>query len=435
MHTCFIKFKHKTLWNKGFINLSPGKRSQDSARLNITLASDANGWNKAVNGQLLIELAQDPRVKLIGFVPKYTPQQKEHAKSLNIELVDAKDLPGYSPVELLAYPPDYLDIDILIIHSYGRELGRQAQIIKDNKKCKWVHVIHTISEELERFLEKSASSAVDQLSEHELQTTLCERADLIIAIGPKVTEAYKSALRFCGKDNNVIDMTPGITEEFLGMRQMIGNAGEKFRVLISGSSKYFKVKGCDIAAKAIKLLQDPSVHLIFVGQPDDNEAELEQALLKEGISVHQLTMRKGSGGTDYWRRLLCEVDLLIKPSRTEGFGMSGLRAMSADLPILVSGNCGLGMVLKKLPLGERRVVESEDPQVWADRIKEVKAMDPKACRVESEKLRNEYVKQFSWKDQCDKLVETFFTMVPTKFGMFNQPNNYVCCYANCGLCK
>lgn len=328
-----------------------------------------------------------------------------------------------------------MDIDILIIHSYGRELGRQAQIIKDNKKCKWVHVIHTISEELERFLEKSASSAVDQLSEHELQTTLCERADLIIAIGPKVTEAYKSALRFCGKDNNVIDMTPGITEEFLGMRQMIGNAGEKFRVLISGSSKYFKVKGCDIAAKAIKLLQDPSVHLIFVGQPDDNEAELEQALLKEGISVHQLTMRKGSGGTDYWRRLLCEVDLLIKPSRTEGFGMSGLRAMSADLPILVSGNCGLGMVLKKLPLGERHVVESEDPQVWADRIKEVKAMDPKACRVESEKLRNEYVKQFSWKDQCDKLVETFFTMVPTKFGMFNQPNNYVCCYANCGLCK
>ncbi|KAL9989477.1 hypothetical protein ACROYT_G004035 [Oculina patagonica] len=391
-----------------------GKRLQDAARLNITLASDANGWNKAVNGQLLIELAQDTRVKLFGFVPKYTPQQKEHARNLNIELVDAKDLPGYSPVELLAYPPDSLDIDILIIHSYGRDLGRQAQIIRETKKCKWVHVVHTISEELEKFLEKSASSAVVQESEHELQTTLCERADLVIAIGPKVAEAYKSALRFCGKDRNVIDLTPGITEEFLGVRQMIGNAGEKFRVLISGSSKYFKVKGSDIAAKAINLVQDPSCHLIFVGQPNDNVAELEKALLKEGINLNQLTVRKGSGGTDYWRRLLCEVDLVIKPSRTEGFGMSGLRAISADLPILVSGNCGLGIVLKKLPSGGQHVVESDDPQVWADKIKEVRAMEPKARCLESEKLRKEYVKQFSWKDQCDRLVETMFTMVPTK---------------------
>ncbi|KAJ7360237.1 hypothetical protein OS493_016865 [Desmophyllum pertusum] len=279
-----------------------GSLSQDASTLNITLATDADGWDKAVNGQLLIQLAQDTRVKLIGFVPKSTPQQKEHAGSLKIELVDAKDIPGYPPVELLAYPPDSLDIDILIIHSYGRNLGRQAHIIRETKKCKWVHVVHTVSEELEKFLEKSASHAVLQESEHELQTTLCERADLVIAIGPKVTEAYKSALRFSGRDKNVIDLTPGITEEFLGVRQGIENAGEKFRVLISGSSKYFKVKGCDIAAKAIKLVQDSSFHLLFVGQPNDNMAELEQALLKEGIDLNQLTVRKNSGDTEFWRR-------------------------------------------------------------------------------------------------------------------------------------
>ena len=384
------------------------------------MASDADGWNKAVNGQLLIELAQDTRVKLIGFVPKYTPKQKEHARSLNIELVDARDLAGYSPVELLACPPDSLDIDILIIHSYGRDLGRQAQIIRETKKCKWVHVVHTISEELEKFLEKSASSALVQESEHELQTTLCERADLVIAIGPKVAEAYKSALRFSGKDSNVVDLTPGITEEFLGVRQMIGNTGEKFRVLISGSSKYFKVKGSDIAAKAIQLVQDPSCHLLFVGLPNDDKAGLEQALLKEGIDLNQLTVRKGTSGTDYWRRLLCEVDLVIKPSRTEGFGMSGLRAISADLPILVSGNCGLGIVLKKLPSGRQYVVHSDDPQVWADKIKEVRAKDPKTRSLESEKLRNEYEREFRWKDQCDRLVKKMFSMVPTKSGMFNQ---------------
>lgn len=375
-----------------------------------------------MNGQLLIELAQDTRVKVTGFVPRHTARQKDHARSLNIELVDAKDLLGIPPVTLLAHPPDSLDIDILIIHSYGRDLGPQAQIIKETKKCQWVHVVHTISEELEKFLvKKSASSTASvQETEHELQTMLCERSDLVIAIGPKVTEAYKSALRFCGQDKNVIDLTPGIIEEFIGVRQKIEGSGEKFQVLISASSKYFMVKGCDIAAKAIKQLQDLSYHLIFVAQHNDNEVELEQALLEEGINMHQLTIRKSksSGSIEYWRRLLCEVDLVIKPSRTEGFGISGLRAISADLPVLVSGNCGLGMVLKKLPSGAEHVVESENPQIWADRIKEVWAKNPKARSSESEKLRNEYMQRYDWKVQCDKLVEKMFTMVPSKSGKF-----------------
>ena len=397
-----------------------GSLSQYSTMLKVTLASDADGWNKAVNEQLLTKLAQDTRVKLVGFVPKYTPQQKEHARSLNIELVDAKEISGYSPVELLAYPPDGLDIDILIIHAYGRDLGRQAQIIRETKKCKWVHVVHTISEELEKFAERSASSAAIHQSEHELQTVLCEKADLVIAIGPKVAEAYKSALRFCGKDKNVIDLTPAVTEEFLGVRQMGESTGDKFRVLISGSTKYFKVKGCDIAAKAIKLVQDSSYLLLFAGQPNDNAAQLKQALLEEGINLNQLTMRTSSGDTEYWRRLLCEVDLLIKPSRTEGFGISGLRAISADLPVLVSGNCGLGMVLKKLPSGEQHVVESDNPQVWADKIKEVRAKSPKVRKSDSKKLRNEYRSHFSWATQYEQLVEIMFGMVPAKSGMFKS---------------
>lgn len=395
-----------------------GSLSQYSTVLNVTLAADTDGWNKAVNGQLLTKLAQDSRVRLVGFVPKYTPQQKEHARSLGIELVDAKQISGYSPIELLAYPPDDLGIDILILHAYGRDLGRQAQIIRMTKQCKWVHVVHTVSEELEKFLERSASTTVGQESEHELQTALCEIADLIIAVGPKVAEAYKSALRFCGKDKNVIDLTPAITEEFLGVRQMDTSAGEKFRVLISGSSKYFKVKGCDIAAKAIKLLQDSSYLLLFVGQPSDNATQIKEALLKEGINLNQLTMRTSSGDTESWCRLLCEVDLLIKPSRTEGFGISGLRAISADLPVLVSGNCGLGMVLKKIPSGKQHIVESEDPQVWADKIKEIRAKGPKERRLQSEKLRNEYASHFNWETQCGQLVETMFTMVPAKSGMF-----------------
>ena len=408
------------IYSLAFSIAFPGSLVQDPTKLNVTLATDAEGWDKSVNEQFLLELAQNPQVRVTGFVPKHTPKQKDHARDLNIELVDAKEITGFPAVELLAYPPDDLDIDILIIHSYGRDLGRQAQIIKDKKNCQWVNVVHTVSEDLEKFsVKKSADSAAnDQLTEHDLQTRLCEKSDLIIAIGPKVTEAYRAALKYSGKDQSVIGLTPGIIEEFrLGVRRETKGSGEIFRVLLSASSKYFLVKGCDIATKAINLLQDSSYHLIFVRQPKDNEDQLKEAFLDLGINQHQLTFRS-SGSKDFWPRLLCEVDLVIKPSRTEGFGISGLRAISADVPVLVSGNCGLGMVLKSLPSGARHVIDSEDPQAWADAIKKVRAKAVQVRKAESEQLRNDYMQQFNWKMQCNEIVKKMFSMNPHKSGEF-----------------
>lgn len=46
---------------------------------------------------------------------------------------------------------------------------------------------------------------------------------------------------------------------------MDGIVGEKFRVLISGLVKYFKVKGCDIVVKVIKLVYNLFYFFMFVG--------------------------------------------------------------------------------------------------------------------------------------------------------------------------
>ena len=397
-----------------------GSLAQDPTKLNVTLATDVEGWDKSVNDKFLLELARNSQVRVTGFVPLHTQEQKEHARELNIELFGVdEDLSGFKDFELLAHPPDCLDIDVLIIHSYGHDLGKQAQIIKKNKKCLWFNVVHTVTEDLEKFLDKKSAdqAAKDQITEHDLQTILCEKSDLVIAIGPKVTEAYRSSLRYSGKDQSVIDLTPGIIGEFLGLRPEIKGSGEVFRVLLSASSKYFLVKGCDIATKAINLLQDSSYHLIFVRQPKDNEDQLKKAFLELGINQHQLTFRS-SESKDFWPRLLCEVDLVIKPSRTEGFGISGLRAISADVPVLVSGNCGLGMVLKSLPSGAQHVIDSEHPQAWADAIKKVRAKAVQVRKAESEQLRNDYMQQFNWKMQCNEIVKKMFSMNPHKSGEF-----------------
>ena len=93
------------------------------------------------------------------------------------------------------------------------------------------------------------------------------------------------------------------------------------------------------------------------------QKNLKTRLLSEGIRLNQFTVRPFHSNLENWRKLLCEVNLMIMPSRTEGFGTSSLRAISADLPVLVSSNSGLGMALNKLSSGKNHVVDSDDPQV------------------------------------------------------------------------
>ena len=400
---------------------------KDEHRLNITLATDAAGWKITVTEQLITELAKNPLVKVSGLIPSCTEELKDWAKKSNIELVEPKKMVGFIDKELLAYPPDSLDIDILIIHSYGWDLGKQAQVIKDIKKCKWVHVVHTISEQLEQYKKKEASSqtARRQISEHELQLQLCDLADIVIAIGPKVAEAHRSYL--CSSGKNVVDLTPEIVNDLIGVRPQHDKENGVFRVMISATyhAKYFLVKGCDIAATAVASLQGLSYHAIFIVQPDDDNEEELRTKLKKHIKARQFTVRPFSRGTENWKKLLCEVDLCIMPSRTEGFGTTSLIAMSADVPVIVCGNSGLGMALEQLPSGAKHVVDSEDPQDWANKIKEIREKGAKACTAEAKQLRLEYMEKFSWREQCDHLVEKMMGMFPEKQGT---------CYLFCKSC-
>ena len=395
-----------------------GSDSLASRQVHVTVASEAINWKLMVNQQLLTELAKDPRLKITGFFPGLTPEQETHARSLGIELVDRDDKDqfyAFSDSELLSHPPDGLEIDIFLIHAYESGFGKQGQVVRKHKKCKWVQVVHMISEEILPFLERPE----EYKDEHKLKIGLCEKADLIVAIGPKVAEAYRRALSASRSDKKLIEFVPGIIEELSGIHQVHENNNhENFVVLVSGSSLHFKVKGLDIAAQALCLL-DKSYHLIAVLRSDETSEEgeklIRQSLLKLGIDSRQLKVRKPKSHLD-WQGLLGEVDLLIKPSRTEGFGMSGLLAISASLPVLVSTQCGLGAVISKLPTGKTFVVTSDDPKVWADKIREMRGKDPHRRHSQAEKLKEEYANHFNQKEQYDKLANVFVEMARCREG-------------------
>ena len=71
-----------------------------------------------------------------------------------------------------------------------------------------------------------------------------------------------------------------------------------------------------------------------------------------------LTVRSFLQDRESFKSLFCEVDLAVMPSRTEGFGLAALEALSAGLPILVSKNSGFGEALRKVKFGPYFVANS-----------------------------------------------------------------------------
>ena len=386
--------------------------------LTVTLLSSewksSKGGVSTISRELAIQLAEHPDVEVYVYLPKCSEEDKKVAGRHNVQLIEAEELPGFEPIDWLASLPKGHLPHCLIGH--GLHLGRQIPLIKRHHDCKWIQVVHTAPEELGMY--KSYEEAIFKGErKHQTEVKLCERADQVVAVGPKLADAYSRYLRFSGKDQGVINLTPSIFTEFLSVQQATKERGTFFVLVFGrGDSEDFQLKGYDIAVQAVAELKDSSYQLMFIGAPAGKEDEVAEKLLQHGIPPSQLTVRRFKESREELARLFCEVDLAIMPSRTEGFGLTALEALSAGLPVLVSGNSGLGDALKKVSSGFSHVVDSEDPKEWAKAIGIVRQKGREVRLEDANLLREKYALKYSWQKQCDCLVEK---MMHLSFGKIN----------------
>ena len=370
------------------------------------------GGLSTINRQLAILLAKHSEVDVTLLVPQFacTDKERRMASSHNVSIQEAEKLEGFSdPLEWLSFPPRDLDIDFVLGH--GAKLGKQAQVIRKSHNCKWIQVVHTAPEELA--MHKNYPSAIAKGQEKNLtEVALCKLADAVLAVGQKLADALSTQLCSCKSEDDILQLTPGTFHEFSDVKQTLKECN-KFKVLTfgRGDPEDVSLKGYDISARAIVELKDRSYHLIFVGAPDGKQDEVAKNLLESGIDKNQLTVRKFLQSKERLKELFCEVDLCIMPSRTEGFGLTALEALSAGLPILVSKNSGFGEALCTLPSGKSFVVESEDPKEWAKAISGVRQKERSVRLRDIQQLRSSYEEKFSWEKQCDRLVDKMFDIV------------------------
>ena len=264
---------------------------------------------------------------------------------------------------------------------------------------------------------------------HKTELELCEMADHVVGVGPKLSEAIRSYLRSRQKDDNVLDLIPGVFVEFAAVKQAL-NERQQHSVLVFGREDVedFELKGFDIAGKAVAELED--TRLVFVGASDGKHEEIAKRFTECDVPPSRLRVRGFVQDRESLRRLFQEVDLVVMPSRTESFGLAGLGALSAGLPVLVSRNSGFGEALRSVPFGSTYVVNSEEPADWTSAIKTIWVKDRRSRLEEAETLREPYGKKYNWanqiKDFIDKMISWFYGMnVTFLFYEKNKNSSYI----------
>lgn len=369
------------------------------------------GGLSTINRELAKQLSLNSDVsEVILLVPQSacSEDDKEEARAHGIIIIEWEQ--GQDSDDQPCLPKELI-IDVIIGH--GVKLGPQARDIRDTHQCKWVQMVHTAPQQLCMY--KNYSEPISKGEEkNKSEVELCEEADLVVAIGPKLREFASDSLRPCKRKQTVFEMTPSIFSEFRCVKCPTLVESDKFYVLAFGrcDPEDFSLKGFDIAAEAIAKLNDLSYHLTIVGATDGKQEQLVEELCKHGISRCQLTVNKFCENREHLGKVFSRNDLVIMPSRTDGFGLTALEALSAGLPILASRNTGFAEALKKVPFGKMYVVEEFDNvKEWAKQIKAVRQTD-RAQRLEEIKtMRTKYEETYSWEKQCEDLVAIMTSLV------------------------
>ena len=388
--------------------------------LNITLLASewktSAGGLSTLNRELAIHLAQIQNVRISLLVPEGScnDEDKREAKSLGISILDARKCVGIEPLLWLSKPPDDHKIDVIVGH--GVKLGRQIQFITKHaqfQNCKWVHVVHTASEDLSKY--KGYSSAISRgETKHCDEVDLCKCADLVVPVGPRLAKAYQSYLQECKRGEDFFELIPGPFEREFGdlpAKQKPKKENDDFIVLLCGRGDEEDFQGYDIAVKAFadQRLKGKHYSLLFVGSPEGKQDEVRERFVKCGIADEQLTVRQFVKSRKRMKELFCEVDMVIMPSKAEGFGLVALEALSAGLPILVGSKSGFAGAIENILVGHYSIVAG-DPARWAEAIEYVRGRHGKVLE-ESKTLKKHYSERYSWKAQCEELVDRLWKIV------------------------
>ncbi|XP_022810279.1 uncharacterized protein LOC111347283, partial [Stylophora pistillata] len=346
-------------------------------------------------------------MKIHCYVSKSDDRDREDARLHGVNLITARIFLGsyaLDPIKGLKIRPSELPNPHLVI-SHGRKLGSAAFFLVEAAECKWIHFVHVYRGDLGKY-KKTTAVATDTIKEnekHQMEIDLCKAADAVVAVGTRLQQKYSRSL----PNVKVEIITPGIFKEFYSESQYTihRTLPRIFNVVLFGQATFegLSLKGFDIVANAIGSL-GKRFELTFVGSYPGEHRKVEQWFLENTcINRNQIIICGYCSDPEELKMMFYQSDLVAMPSCSEEFELVPLKAISAGIPILVSGESGIAEALQEVVGGNAVIVESnKDADEWARRIREIFQESTEEREANAIKLRENYGKVFSWRTECER---------------------------------
>ncbi|CAH1239393.1 MFHAS1 [Branchiostoma lanceolatum] len=344
----------------------------------------SKGGISTINGQLMDILTHDDeghltsaRAKVVCTVLHATDEEKREAQSQGIELVVPSTLEGDQrtpTLDWLTYDHKtrYPDIpsDISVIVGHADVTSTAARNIKKKRlpaSAKFILYNHVMPEDTEHHKSDDRVMSIgDKMDAIRADT---EEADAVFSVGPTMHDYYKTQIGL-SKPHHLF--LPRPSDIFSRMNVTYVETKTKTVLSVGRVRGVEKLKGYDLLVKAMGKVLDrfPKARLRIRGVSAEDFPESKE-IIQANIAKGTFHFTPLKYGTQYQlSRDFREAHLVLMPSRAEPFGLVGLEAIAAGVPVLVSSNSGLAEFLEsKGPDFDRPIVDMDgSDEVVAERL-------------------------------------------------------------------
>ena len=387
--------------------------------LNFLIVNDewvsGHGGISTFNRHLCIALAKFGH-RVVCFIPRAGDFEIDQARKYGVLIVRAMESPGLTDSDLLlAGPNENISPPPDVVIGHDQVSGREALVLAKRFGCPYLHFIHSSPEELEPM--KLAVGDVNYLKgsmKAQLQNSISLESDVVLAVGPNLHRHMKTAL-IGGKEGatNVIEIIPGLNPELLNYHRPEDYEYELI-CLLSGRLDEVVIKGTELFVKIAGKFQTHPVikgaRFIMRGFRAETMNPTVANLQNQcGAKPFNMFPRIFTTEEETLENELKSATVFLMPSKFEGFGLTGLDAISAGVPLIASSASGLGQLLvrhsKDFSGDLRRIageaildVEPDSDAVlsnWHDRLTTI-FTDPKKALIEANDLRKALEPKVSW---------------------------------------
>ncbi|XP_035670263.1 uncharacterized protein LOC118411879 [Branchiostoma floridae] len=281
--------------------------------------------------------------------------------------------------------------DVCCIVGHVDVTSRAARKIKEERfpHAKLVMFGHVAPEETEHYKSDEKALGVGR-KEASIQDDI-GKADVVFSVGPRIHRHYDRFLRRNHVTHHIFLPEPSkvFREADMIFEEDKVRKPERVVLSIGRVRNVERLKGHDLAAgsidKAAHRLDNQYTLRLRVRGIDKNDFTKTKRILEEKLRSGRVKPTLLPYGTqEEIRRDMEACHLVLMPSRAEPFGLVGLEAIAAGVPVLISEHSGLAELIEELsdrlgqPTFRHCIVRMKgdtatdaDTEKWAERIEDV----------------------------------------------------------------